>query len=80
MEDEEESLMRRLRVVIILFVVFWMIAILFWQLKGKIFFLFNFGYIGTAIAVGACAYELLSRKKKPAGRRLAQLLAGIHNP
>ena len=76
MEDKEESLLRRLRVVIVLFAVFWMIAILFWQLKGKIFFLFNFGYIGTAIAVGGGAYELLPRKKKPAGRRLAQLLVG----
>jgi len=32
------------------------------------FFLLNFGYIGTAIAVGADAYELLPRKKKPIGR------------
>ena len=78
MEDEEESVLRRLRIVIILFMVFWMIAILFWQIKGNIFFLFNFGYIGTAIAVGGGAYELLPRKRKPAGRRLAQLLVGIY--
>jgi len=78
MGEKEESLLRKLRMVIILFVVFWIIAVLFWQLKGKIFFLLNFGYIGTAIAIGVGAYELLPRKKKPAGRRLAQFLVGIY--
>ena len=71
MEEKEESLLKKLKVVIILFLVFWVIAILLWQLKGKIFFLLNFGYIGTAIAVGAGAYEFLPRKKKPTGRRFA---------
>ena len=78
MEDKEESLIRRLRIAIILFVVFWIIAVLFWQLKGKIFFLLNFGYIGTAIAFGVGAYELFPRKKKPAGRRLTQFLVGVY--
>jgi ferredoxin-type protein NapH len=78
MEDKKESSLSKLRIPIIIFIVFWMIAILFWQLKGKIFFLINFGYIGTAIAVGAGAYELLPRKKKPGGRRFSQLLVGIY--
>ena len=78
MEDMKESSLSKLRIPIILFIVFWVIAILFWQLKGKTFYLFNFGYIGTAIAVGVGAYELLPRKKKPGGRRFAQLLVGIY--
>jgi len=78
MEDQKESVLSKLRIPIILFGIFWTIAILFWQLKGNIFFLFNFGYIGTAIAVGAGAYELLPRKKKPRGRRFAQLLVGLY--
>jgi len=78
MEDKKESSLSKLRIPIILFVVFWMIAILFWQLKGKVFYLFNFGYIGTAIAIGAGAYELLPRKKKPGGRRFAQFIVGIY--
>ncbi|MBW1855714.1 MAG: 4Fe-4S binding protein [Deltaproteobacteria bacterium] len=78
MEDKEESLIGKLRGVIIIFLVFWIIAILFWQLKGKIFFLLNFGYIGTAIAVGGGAYALLPRKKKPAGRRFTQFLVGVY--
>ena len=46
--------------------------------KGEDFFLLNFGYIGTAIAVGVGAYELLPRKKKPSGRRFAQFLVGVY--
>ncbi len=78
MDNQKEGVLSKLRIPIILFVIFWMIAVLFWQLKGNIFFLFNFGYIGTAIAVGTGAYELLPRKKKPGGRRLAQLLVGLY--
>jgi polyferredoxin len=78
MGEKKENFLRKLKIPIILFAVFWVIAILFWQLKGKIFFLFNFGYIGTAVAVGVGAYELLPRKKKPSGRRFAQLLVGIY--
>jgi polyferredoxin len=77
-KDKEEGFLKKLRISILLLVVFWIIAILFWLIKGKIFFLFNFGYIGTSIAVGTGAYELLPRKKKPAGRRFAQLLVGIY--
>jgi hypothetical protein len=79
MEDKKErSVINELRMPIVLFLIFWGIAIIFWQLKGKIFFLFNFGYIGTAIALGAGAYNLLPRKKKPSGRRFAQFLVGIY--
>ena len=62
---------------IILFA-FWSIAIVLWRTTGKIFYLFNFGYIGTAIGVGIGLYAILPRKKKPSGRRLAQLLIGIY--
>jgi len=79
MEDEKErSVINQLRMPIVLFLIFWGIAIVFWQLKEDIFFLFNFGYIGTAIALGAGAYNLLPRKKKPSGRRFAQFLVGIY--
>jgi len=30
-----------------LFISFWAIAIVLWQTRGNIFYLFNFGYIGT---------------------------------
>jgi len=40
--------------------------------------LFNFGSIGTAVGIGIGPYATLPRKKKPSGRRIAQLLIGIY--
>ena len=69
---------KALRVPIIIFVVFWSIAFVLWQTSGKAFYLLNFGYLGTAIGFGIGLYVLLPRKKKPLGRRFAQLLVGIY--
>jgi polyferredoxin len=74
----KENKSNKLRVPIIIFIVFWAVAIVLWQTKGDIFYLFNFGYIGTAVGFGLGLYILLPRKKKPSGRRLAQLLVGIY--
>ena len=74
----KKRLIKKLTIPVILFIFFWTLAILLWQLNKNIFYLFNFGYIGTAIALGVGAYDLLPRKKKPSGRRLAQLLVGIY--
>lgn len=70
--------LKELRVPLIIFLTFWAIAIGLWKTSGNIFFLFNFGYIGTAVGVGIGLYVLLPRKKKPTGRRFAQLLVGIY--
>ena len=67
-----------LKVPLIIFLIFWAIALSLWQVKGNAFFLLNFGYLGTAIGFGIGLYQLLPRKKKPMGRRLAQLLVGIY--
>lgn len=45
---------------------------------GNRFYLFNFGYIGTAIGIGLGLYSVLPRKRKPWGRRVAQLLVGLY--
>jgi ferredoxin-type protein NapH len=74
----KESRLSSLRAPIIILIVFWVVAIVLWQTKGNIFYLFNFGYIGTAVGVGIGLYILLPLKKKPSGRRLAQLLVGIY--
>ena len=69
---------RQLIVPLTLLIVFWVIGIVFWQLKGNVFFLFNFGYIGTSIGVGLGVYQILPKKKKRWGRRLAQILVGTY--
>lgn len=66
------------RAPLIIFLIFWGIAIGLWKTSGNIFFLFNFGYIGTAIGVGIGLYIFLPREKKPTGRRFAQLLVGMY--
>ena len=63
---------------LIILITFWVIAIVLWQAKDNIFFLYNFGYIGTAIGLGIGLYIMLPRKSKPNGRRLAQFLVGIY--
>ena len=73
-----ENSLKNLKGPLIILVTFWAIAIVLWRTSGDVFFLFNFGYIGTAICVGIGLYILLPRKKKPSGRRLAQLLIGIY--
>jgi len=70
--------LKSIKVPLIILIAFWAIAIFFWQTKENIFFLFNFGYIGSALGIGMGLYVLLPRKKKPSGRRLAQLLIGIY--
>ena len=69
---------KSIRAPLIIFLSFWSIAIVLWQTKGNTFYLFNFGYIGTAVGVGIGLYIFLPKKKKPSGRRLAQLLIGIY--
>jgi len=70
--------LKDLIVPLIIFVSFWAIAIVLWQTMENVFFLFNFGYIGTAVGFGIGLYVLLPRNKKPTGRRVAQLLVGCY--
>ena len=70
--------LKNLRAPVILIISFWTIAIVLWQTKGNIFYLFNFGYIGTAVGIGIGLYVILPSKKKPTSRRVAQLLIGIY--
>jgi polyferredoxin len=70
--------MKKVLIPLVLLLSFWSIAVILWQTTGTIFYLFNFGYIGTAVGVGIGLYAVLPRKKKPWGRRIAQLLIGIY--
>jgi ferredoxin-type protein NapH len=59
---------------LIVLAIFETIAVVLWQAKGNIFYLFNFSYIGVSIALGLF---LLARKHKHA-RRIVQLLVGLY--
>jgi len=67
-----------LRIAVFLMVLFWIIAILLWLTTGRSFYVFNFGYIGTALGIGIGVNSFLSKKNKAWGRRLAQFLVGAY--
>jgi ferredoxin-type protein NapH len=68
----------KLKVPLLLFAVFWVIGISLSAALGNRFYLFNFGYIGSALGIGLGVNSLLPRKYKPWGRRLAQFLIGLY--
>jgi len=76
--DKYAYWVKKLKVPLIILFSFWVIAIVLWKTNGNMFYLFNFGYIGTAVGVGIGLYILLPRKIKPSGRLFAQLLIGIY--
>ena len=54
--------------------IFEIVAITLWLTKGNLFYLFNFSYIGIAIALGI----FLFIKNYKNARRVTQLLVGIY--
>lgn len=62
----------------IFFAIFWGLAILLSIQSGAMFYLFNFGYIGTAVAIGIFLIQTLPKKHKAWGRRTSQLLVGCY--
>ncbi len=70
--------LKELRIPLFLLILFWAIAVLLWQSTGNRFYLFNFGYIGTALGLGLGVYSVLPRRQKMWGRRLAQFLVGAY--
>lgn len=57
-----------------LWALFESVAVTLWLTKNQIFYLFNFSYIGTAIALGL----FLFIRKKSYARRTVQLLVGLY--
>ncbi len=57
-----------------IFTVFETVAIVLWLTKGNLFYLFNFSYIGGALALGLFLYN----EKKPHARRIVQFLVGTY--
>jgi ferredoxin-type protein NapH len=58
--------------------IFWGLALFLSIKTGAIFYLFNFGYIGTSIALGIFLIQALPKKHKAWGRRTSQVLVGCY--
>ena len=57
-----------------IWLIFETIAITLWLIKQNIFFLFNFSYIGTSIAIGFILFQLQYQY----ARRVTQFLVGSY--
>ncbi len=57
---------------------FYIIAIWRYRVTGSAFYLYNFGYIGSALGLGIFFNSALPKTKKLWGRRIAQLLIGSY--
>lgn len=66
--------MKKYRLPILMFIIFEAVAVSLWLTKDNLFYLFNFSYIGIAIALGIS----LMIAKNPNGRRVTQLLVGLY--
>lgn len=59
---------------ILIWLAFESVAVLLWQTKDNLFYLFNFTYIGSAIALGLVLFIM----NKDYARRIVQLLVGLY--
>lgn len=78
MPVEERFQFSKMKDALIIMGVFWIVAVVLWQVLDNSFYILNFGYIGTAVGIGIGLYSGLPKKKKHMGRKLAQLLVGIY--
>jgi len=67
-----------LRLPILFMIMFISIGIWRFWATGKIFYLFNFSYIGASISVGMYLGDVLPKKKKGFGRMVTQLMVGLY--
>jgi hypothetical protein len=67
MKEERENVRLQIKALgfpFIMLLIFGGIGVVLWQVKGNIFFLFNFGYIGLAIFVGLWASMQFCRAQR----------------
>jgi len=58
--------------------IFFSVALWRYFATGKIFYVYNFGYIGIAMALGLFLSNILPKEKLGVARRVAQLLIGVY--
>ena len=67
-------MLKKYSIPIIMWLVFESIAIILWQTLDNIFYLFNFSYIGTSIAIGL----FLFARKQQYARHVIQFAVGLY--
>ena len=65
--SEEQSILSKLKFPLIITGVFYTLALVLGLMINP-FYLFNFGFIGTALGVGIGLYAVLPKKKKYLGK------------
>ena len=70
----KNSMLRKYMSSILFFLLFETVAITLWLVKDNLFYLLNFSYIGTSLAIAL----LLFARRHPHARRVSQLLIGTY--
>ncbi len=69
---------KSLRIPLLLAFVFYAVALFLYVRTKNLFYILNFGYLGTALGVGIFLSIAMPKDKILIGRRIAQLLIGIY--
>lgn len=77
-EDKWDLSLKNMILPAVFLVIFWGLAIFLSLQTGVGFYLFNFGYIGTSVAIGIFFIQMLPKKHKAWGRRTSQILVGCY--
>jgi ferredoxin-type protein NapH len=68
--------MKRFTSMFLIMAIFYGLAIVMWRFTHGIFFLINFGFIGTAVSLGIGLFPVLPKNKKHIARKISQILVG----
>jgi len=71
-----KTFLKKYSMLVIMLTVFYTIAITLWLVLDEIFYLLNFGIIGTSIALGIGLWPILPKKKRHIARKISQILVG----
>ena len=77
-KDNWDISFKTIKISLLLIIIFYSIAFWRYSATGKIFFIYNFVYIGTALALGGFLNDALPKKHILWGRGISQFLIGIY--
>ncbi|MCK5046630.1 MAG: 4Fe-4S binding protein [Candidatus Heimdallarchaeota archaeon] len=71
-----KTFLKKYSILIVMLTVFYTVAITLWLALDEIFYLLNFGIIGTSIALGIGLWPIFPKKKRHIARKISQVLVG----